>query len=102
MLLLFTSNFFFQPKYTHRIKVKKTGISDSLDKADGQECVILDSNCKGGKSKIKTKSGDIIQVPSDWLVSLDDEAEKEIEEELVGACICPWSFLVRGCECGGC
>lgn len=78
-------------KPTHRIKVKERGRLKLWDKADGDKCIIIKSGLRGDKSKIRTAKGASFEVPTDWLEPLNPYGPV--------LCVCPWSMLIRGCEC---
>lgn len=78
---------------THQLIVKQKGRLKIWDDADGQKCIILRSGLRGNKSRVRFSDGKSFEVPSDWLDPLD------IDDNQIG-CKCPWSMLIRGCECG--
>jgi hypothetical protein len=86
-----------RPVYTHRIQVPETRkVSLPLREANGENCAILDV-LVDGSVKVRTRMGSTFQIPTKWLVGLHKINKTTILPE---ACACPWSMLIRGCECG--
>ena len=86
-----------RPTYTHKICVPEgKKVNGSLQEANGENCAILDT-MPNGNARVRTRTGDTFQIPVKWLVGLH-----KINKALLlpNKCSCPWSMLVRGCECG--
>lgn len=85
------------PTYTHKIRIPLSRkVNGSLKEANGENCAILDI-MPDGNAKVRTRTGATFQIPVKWLIGLH-----KIDKALLlpNECSCPWSMLIRGCECG--
>lgn len=86
-----------RPTYTHKINVPDNRkVTAPLRDANGENCAIL-GVLDDGSVKVRTRTGNTFQIPTKWLVGLN-KIDKAIF--LPEKCVCPWSMLRRGCECG--